>query len=132
MRLPRRSSAGSVPIISSPTMRSSRPVAWAHRGYRLQMSTVTIDDQQQPLTDPFTGVPITNPETGEPVVSHQREATAQNNVIYLDDVPVFYWPYIATDLSDSTYYISRAVQTTASSACSSLPIGICTNCWDPQ
>ncbi len=77
-------------------------------GYRLQMSTVTINDQQQPLTDPFTGVPITNPETGEPVVSHQRELTGQSNVIYLEDVPVFYWPYFATDLSDSTLYISRA------------------------
>ncbi len=37
-----------------------------------------------------------------PAGGHRR-----NNVLYVGDIPVFYWPYIATDLENSTYYIRR-------------------------
>ena len=48
-----------------------------------------------------------NPLTQEPVVHHQQLATAQNNFLYLDDIPVFYWPTIATDLTRPTFFLRR-------------------------
>ena len=78
-------------------------------GYRLQMENLEYHDEEEVKTDPFTGLPIRDPETQEPIVSHQRLLTAQNDVVYLDDVPVFYWPSITTDLTDSTFYL-RQVQ----------------------
>ena len=48
-----------------------------------------------------------DPATGQPVIQHQRLMTAENDVLYLGSVPVFYWPTIATDLNDPTYYIRR-------------------------
>ena len=34
--------------------------------------------------------------------------TAQNDVLYVESVPVFYWPTIATDLNDPSYFLRRA------------------------
>ena len=34
--------------------------------------------------------------------------TAQNDLLFVESVPVFYWPTIATDLNDPSYYIRRA------------------------
>ena len=31
--------------------------------------------------------------------------TSRNNVVYVEQVPVFYWPYMATDLEQPNYYI---------------------------
>jgi lipopolysaccharide export system protein LptA len=76
-------------------------------GYRMQSSEVFLEDHQVPMLDPRTGDPAIDPLTGEPILRHQREAIARNNVVYVGDIPVFYWPYIATDLDDSTYYIRR-------------------------
>ncbi len=76
--------------------------------YRLQASQIEFQDIQQPRIDPFTGAPRLDPETLEPTVDHQQLATARNNFLLLGEVPVFYWPIIAADVSDPTYYIRRA------------------------
>ena len=76
-------------------------------GYRLQSGAVYFEDIQQPAVNPFTGSPRLDPETGQPVVDHQQLATSKNNLLFLDEVPVFYWPVMATDLSDPSYYIRR-------------------------
>ncbi len=76
-------------------------------GYRLEVGSATFEDQTVPRIDPLTGTPQFDPGTGEPLVDHHRLATARNNVLFLDDVPVFYWPYLATDLRDSSYYLRR-------------------------
>ncbi len=76
-------------------------------GYRLQVGSAYLEDVAVPRLDPLTGAPLVDPATGEAIVDHQRLATASNGVLFLDDVPVFYWPYIATDLSESSYYIRR-------------------------
>ena len=59
----------------------------------------------QPAVNPFTGTPKLDPEAGQPAVDHQQLATAKNDFLYLDGVPVFYWPTVATEASDSTYGI---------------------------
>ncbi len=74
--------------------------------YWFQTDSLSVDDVQTPLVDPFTNQPLVNPQ-GEPVVEHQLLATSRNNFIYLAGVPVFYWPVIATDLNKPTYYIDR-------------------------
>ncbi|MGW8257401.1 MAG: hypothetical protein ACWGMZ_07955, partial [Thermoguttaceae bacterium] len=77
-------------------------------GYRLQAGDLYFEDIQSPRFDPITGMPMTDMYTGQPAVEHQRLASASNDLIFLGPVPVFYWPYISTDLDDSTYYIRRA------------------------
>ena len=79
-------------------------------GYRLQSNDIFLQDVQQPVIDPVTNLPLVDPCTGQPVIEHHRLATASNDFVYVGSVPVFYWPTIATDLNDPTYYIRR-VQT---------------------
>ncbi|MEE9601900.1 MAG: hypothetical protein V3V75_01240, partial [Thermoguttaceae bacterium] len=74
-------------------------------GYRMQAGGIYYQDIQTPMFDPFSGQPLINHVTGEPVLHHQRLATSRDNVLYLGNVPVFYWPTMATDLNDPTYYI---------------------------
>ena len=71
------------------------------------MSDVTVDDIQEPAIDPFTGQPMLDPETDQPVIEHHRRASGRNGVLYLGDVPVFYWPAFATDLERPDYYVRR-------------------------
>ena len=47
--------------------------------YWFQTQSVTVDDLQTPIIDPFTGQPLVDPQTGEPVVNHQMLATSRNN-----------------------------------------------------
>lgn len=79
---------------------------FAEPRYRLQSGTIEINDTQFPAVDPATGMPAVDAE-GEPVIEHRRLATSRNNVIYLSGVPVFYWPVIATDLSEPSFYLTR-------------------------
>jgi len=76
-------------------------------GYRLEAGNVLFEDQQQLLIDPFTRQPQIDPLTGEPIIDHQRLATSRNNVVYLGEVPVFYWPVFATDLTEPQFFIRR-------------------------
>ena len=71
-----------------------------------------------------------DPRTGQPVRS-QELVSAQNNVLYIEDVPIFYWPTFATDLNDPTFFIRRmrVQRKTAFSARRSSPIGPPTSCW---
>jgi hypothetical protein len=66
--------------------------------FRIQSGRVEFTDNQRPGVDPATG---------EPAVVHDQLLTAQNNLLYLEDLPVFYWPTIATDLKEPTFYLRR-------------------------
>jgi hypothetical protein len=74
--------------------------------YALTSDVITFEDLQQPVVDPITGAPLIDPATGRPVAGHKRLAEAQNNSLYVGDVPVFYWPTIATDLENPSYYVN--------------------------
>ena len=76
-------------------------------GYRIQTGNAYFEDNQRPAFDPWTGEPLVDPRTGEPIVEHQRLATGESNFLYIKDIPVFYWPMLATDLTDPSYYIRR-------------------------
>jgi len=75
--------------------------------YWFQAQNVSVDDVQTPVVDPFTNQPLVSPQ-GDPQVEHQLLATSRNNSIYVGGVPIFFWPVIATDLTEPTYYLTSA------------------------
>jgi hypothetical protein len=77
--------------------------------YWLQSQQITFQDNQRTAIDPITGNPAIDLATGEPAVDHEMLARSRNNFIYVGGYPIFYWPTIATDLEQPTYYI-KSVQ----------------------
>ncbi|HZL90033.1 MAG TPA: organic solvent tolerance protein OstA [Pirellulaceae bacterium] len=75
--------------------------------YWFQSGNVQVEDIHRPLLDPFSGQPLVDPVSGEAEIDHQLMATSRNNFLFLAQVPVFYWPVIATDLTKPTYYLDR-------------------------
>jgi len=75
--------------------------------YRLQAGRATLEDRRVPVIDPATGAPAVNPETGEVETVPERLVTAENDFLFLDDFPIFYWPTLSTNLEDSSLYVRR-------------------------
>lgn len=76
--------------------------------YAFTADTIQFEDLQQPVVDPITGAPAIDSATGQPIAAaHRRLAQSSNNYLYVGDVPVFYWPTLATDLDNPSYYISN-------------------------
>lgn len=75
--------------------------------YWFQSENLSFQDQPRPATDPLTGQPVFEPGTGQQQLEHNYLATARNNFIYVSGVPVFYWPTIATDLSQPSYFLEQ-------------------------
>jgi hypothetical protein len=73
-------------------------------GYELRTGLLTYSDVQHPRINILTGTPEVLPD-GEPVIDHQKLATSRNNILYIEQVPVFYWPFMATDLEQPNYYL---------------------------
>jgi lipopolysaccharide export system protein LptA len=73
-------------------------------GYELRSKLMNFQDVQHPRIDPATGTPVVDP-SGNPVIDHEKMVTSRNNVVYLEQVPVFYWPYMATDMEQPNYYV---------------------------
>jgi hypothetical protein len=76
-------------------------------GYRLQSGDIKFQDIQIQATDAATGLPAVTPD-GQPIVAHDQMVTADNNLLYLGPLPVFYWPTTSTNLKDRTFYLRRA------------------------
>ncbi len=75
--------------------------------YHLGSETITFENVQQPLINPYTGAPAVDPVTLEPEFQSASLAQSQNNFLYVGNIPVFYWPTIATNLEESSYYINN-------------------------
>ena len=76
-------------------------------GYRIQVTGATLDVTSKPKIDPVTGMPQVDEETGELELDHDYFTTSRNNFLFIRDIPVFYWPILATDLDYPTFYIKR-------------------------
>jgi len=76
-------------------------------GYRLQTQFAYVEDRIQPAVDPTTGQVMIDPQTGQPTVTHHPWVMARDNFVYLRNIPVFYWPVLAGDLTRPTYYLNR-------------------------
>ena len=60
---------------------------------------------QTPQIDPITGDAAgRSPTTGQPE-SCRSWSSGQNNLVYIENVPVFWWPTFATDLNDPSFFI---------------------------
>ncbi|MCA9247184.1 MAG: hypothetical protein KDA42_08725 [Planctomycetales bacterium] len=77
--------------------------------YSFRSDEIYFQDIQVPAINPFTGMEQMDPATGEPLVEHQRLATSRGNTIYAGNVPIAYWPTLATDLEEPVYYL-RSLQ----------------------
>lgn len=75
--------------------------------YWFQSESVTFQDIQRQRFDPLTGQLAVDAMTGEPAVEHELRASAHNNFLYGEGLPLFYWPVMATDLTKPNYYIDR-------------------------
>ncbi len=75
--------------------------------YWLQSNQVSLTRQDRPTFDPVTGRQLIDPQTGQPPTGEDYFAESRNNVIYLANVPVFYWPVLRTNLSNPSYYVER-------------------------
>ncbi len=74
--------------------------------YWFQSGDLAFEDRQIPLVDPASGL-VAVDELGEPLVQNQRLAASRNNYIYVGEIPVFYWPFMSTDLTQPTTVINR-------------------------
>ena len=63
-----------------------------------------VADHARLTTSPFTGQPELD-AVGQPIINHEQLVTGQNNVILVDSVPVFYWPFFAADLQRPPLYV---------------------------
>ncbi|TWT73593.1 LPS-assembly protein LptD [Posidoniimonas polymericola] len=73
--------------------------------YHIGADTITFEDKQRPVMNPLTGRQARVAATGEGVFEHERTASAIGNKVYVNQVPVFYWPTITTNLEEPAYYI---------------------------
>jgi hypothetical protein len=77
--------------------------------YEFRAGSLVVQDLQQPRVNPLTRLPEIDPQTGQPINDHLQLITSNNNVVFLEGVPIFYWPTLATDLEKPTYYL-RSVE----------------------
>jgi hypothetical protein len=75
--------------------------------YHLGSETITFENVQQPKINPYTGTQAVDPVTLEPEYQSASLAQSQNNYLYLGNIPIFYWPTIATTLEEPSYYIDN-------------------------
>lgn len=73
--------------------------------FEFRAGQATFTDVQQPKVNFFTGQQEVDPITGDPIIEHQRQLKSTNNFLYVGPVPVFYWPYMSTDLEEPNYYL---------------------------
>ncbi len=72
--------------------------------YEIRSGTITYDDVQHPRINPFTQLPEID-DKGEPLVDHEQLVSSRNNLVYLNEIPVFYWPFFATNLDQPNFYV---------------------------
>ena len=76
-------------------------------GYWIQANNVELEDNPRVTTDPNTGLPIVDPNTGGGAIDHQWELTASDNYVFVEGLPIFYWPTLTTNLEQPGFYIKE-------------------------
>ena len=76
-------------------------------GYRIQVESATLEDTATAALDPATGLPRVDEETGEVVVDHDYFVTSENNALFVGDVPILWWPRLATNLEEPSFFVRR-------------------------
>ncbi len=68
-------------------------------GLKIYLQTATVEEREIQKKTIF-GTPIYDKETGQPKTDRQRYFTGNNFLVYLEDVPIFYFPYLRGDVED--------------------------------
>jgi len=74
---------------------------WEFRSRELEFT-----DEQVPLAG-ADGQPMIDGVTGEPVLEHQQFVTSRGNTLTLGNVPVLWWPVLATNAKKPTFYLNN-------------------------
>ena len=74
---------------------------WEFRSRELEFT-----DEQVPLAG-ADGRPMIDNVTGEPVLEHQQFVTSRGNTLTLGNVPVLWWPVLATNAKKPTFYLNN-------------------------
>lgn len=73
-------------------------------GYRLQASDVFLESRH---TQPLFGPTEFDPETGAPLERDVRWVTSLNNTLFLERVPLLYFPYLSAPAEDPNIPLKR-------------------------
>lgn len=73
--------------------------------YRIQSDSIVAEKRRNGLYDVATGRPAIDPQTGKQRVQEEQYFIAENNVVAIGNVPVFYWPWLAMDIEDRSTYL---------------------------
>jgi hypothetical protein len=65
-------------------------------GLKVLVAQATLEERRTPMTTLF-GRPVLDRKTGEPVIKEESIVTARNTLFELENVPIFYLPYVVTD-----------------------------------
>lgn len=68
--------------------------------YRWETGDLYLQDRQMPLFDGYTRQPVVDPRNGQQVVVHEQNLSASDNYLYLENVPIFYWPFLSGSPDD--------------------------------
>ncbi len=74
--------------------------------YWMQGQQIKFQDVTEPRTNPLSGQIEIDPETGQAAVDHDMMATSENNFVYVEGVPVMYWPALSTNLRKPSFYVN--------------------------
>lgn len=75
--------------------------------FEVRADVATFDDIQHPIFNALTGTPEVDPRTGVPQTENEQRLTAYNNYLYVEDVPVFYWPVFSGDLERGNFFLNK-------------------------
>lgn len=73
--------------------------------YRLSAKSIVAETRRTPLYDVATGRRAIDKETGKPATREERYVVAEDNLVSIGNVPVFYWPWFATDIKERAIYL---------------------------
>jgi len=74
--------------------------------YRLQSDSIYAHLEQNALYDATTKQALVDPKSGAPLQEKKEYLRAENNVVTVGCLPVFYWPWMAMELKDRSLYMS--------------------------
>ena len=76
--------------------------------YWFQADDLLFEDVPTQVTDPYSGSPLFDPTTGQPLIANRRFTESRNNFVYVNGVPVFYWPLLSFDFTNPRTFIRSA------------------------
>ena len=73
--------------------------------YRLSSKSLVAETRRTPLYDVATGRRAIDPKTGKPATREERYVVAEDNLVSVGNVPIFYWPWMAMDIKERAFYL---------------------------